>query len=104
MGLRTGRGIGKNDLRFGRVEALGVPLALLAMWLVAGAWLCLESAAGIPARLAYALVGIVIAVLMCWVASNGSLAEIGKRDVSVSCPPEIRIEVKPFVEPALLCS
>lgn len=32
-------------------------LALLAVWVVTGAWLCLESVVGIPARLVYALVG-----------------------------------------------
>lgn len=42
-------------------------LALLAVWSVTGAWLCLESVVGIPVRLVYALVGVAIMVLMCWV-------------------------------------
>lgn len=41
-------------------------LALLAAWLVTGAWLCLENTAGITARLAHTLAGAVIMVLMCW--------------------------------------
>ncbi len=104
MGLRTGRTVGKNDSLFGRVEPFGVLLALLTVWLVAGAWLCLESAVGISVCLAYDLVGIIVMVLMRRGAFKGPLQEIGKRDVSVSCPPEMRIEVEPFVEPALLCS
>lgn len=73
----------KKDSRSDHVEPLSALLALLVVWMVAGACLCLENTAGIPARLAYALVGIVIMVLMCRTASKGPLPEVKKLDVSV---------------------
>ena len=71
----------KKDSRSDHVEPFNALLALLVVWMVAGAWLCLENTAGIPTRLAYALVGIVIMVLMCRTASKRPLPEVKKLDV-----------------------
>lgn len=73
------RGKGGSGSCFGSAEPLGVLLALLAMWLVAGARLCLESVVGIPVRLVYALVGVAVMVLMCWVRWGLGAPEVWPR-------------------------
>ena len=55
---------GPEGFAFRTCQPFNVPLALLAVWMVADAWLSLEDTAGIPVRLACALAGIVIMVLM----------------------------------------